>query len=75
MLLQALCRLSDVKLVCCGNHCGLSSDYGVEMNDHNRFDEEHRKTCDSCHDAYNDFIQESNDEARLDELSEGEEDE
>ena len=26
--------------------------------EHNRFDEKHRETCDSCRDAYHDFLQE-----------------
>lgn len=27
------------------------------MSSHDRFNEQHRKACDDCHDAYHDFLQ------------------
>ena len=38
--------------------------------DHSRFDEDHRKTCDDCRDAYEDFCQEQEAEAQLDAMIE-----
>lgn len=34
---------------------------------HNRFDENHRKTCEDCQDAYDDFCQEQDSEKQPDE--------
>lgn len=40
------------------------------VTEHSRFDEEHRQTCEECTSDYLDFVLESKDEARLDNLSE-----
>lgn len=32
----------------------------IEALDHSRFNEDHRKSCDDCRDAYGDFVQEEN---------------
>lgn len=39
------------------------------MNEHSRFDEEHRRTCNDCYEAYLDFCQEQEDDARLDAMA------
>lgn len=41
-----------------------------ESVEHDRFSEKHRNICLDCRDAYEDFVQDSNDDARLDALSE-----
>ena len=37
---------------------------------HSRFDNQHRQVCADCREAYEDFLQEQADEARLDAMSE-----
>lgn len=39
------------------------------MSEHSRFDAEHRKNCNDCYEAWLDFCQETEDDARLDALA------
>ena len=47
----------------------------IDLNDgtHSRFDEEHYRNCQPCYEDHLDFMQECEDDARLDALSEQEE--
>ena len=40
------------------------------MDEHSRFDEQHRSECSDCYEAYLDFCMEQEDEARLDAMAE-----
>ena len=42
----------------------------MNINDHSRFNEAHRDICNDCYEAYLDFCQEQEDEARLDAMAE-----
>ena len=43
---------------------------GTTMNEHSRFDADHRSQCSDCYEAYLDFCMEQEDEARLDAMAE-----
>lgn len=43
------------------------------MEQHSRFDEEHRRNCEDCYSDYLDFCMEQEDEARLDAMIEASE--
>lgn len=40
------------------------------MNEHSRFNDEHRAKCSDCYEAYLDFMDEQRDEQRLDAMAE-----
>ncbi len=40
------------------------------MDEHSRFDDEHRAECSDCYEAYMDFCMEQEDDARLDAMIE-----
>lgn len=40
------------------------------MDNHSRFDADHRSICEDCYSDYVDFCQEQADDARLDEMAE-----